>query len=53
MRRIASHRIVMPDGSILTNHVVVLDDDGRVLSFHPLQGEEPFTEWIPGEYRVK
>lgn len=53
MKRIASHRIILPDGRILQNHVVVLEDDGRLVSFHPLQGEEPFTQWIPGEYRVE
>lgn len=53
MRRVASHRIILPDGRVLRNHVAVLDDDDRLLSFHPLQGEEPFTEWVEGEYRVK
>lgn len=53
MRKIAAHRIVLEDGTLLHSEVVVLDDSGRVQKHYPLQGEEPFLEWYPGEIDLR
>ena len=44
----AYHTLILPDGT--THHLVVVcfDQNGRFLSFHPLQKEEPFVEWVGG-----
>lgn len=52
-RKIAAHRIWLPDGTCLHHEVIVLDDEGKVLSHHPLQAEEPFVEWHVGDYVIK
>ena len=47
----AYHDIILPDGHLQDGPVVVeTDQNGRFLSWHPLEGEEPFTEWIGGTY---
>ena len=51
-RKVGSHRVVLPDGRVLRMAVVLLDADGRVLSHHPLDGEEPGVEWYPGVYHL-
>lgn len=52
MRKIAAHRILLPDGRCLRMHVVEIDDNGNVVSFHPLEGEGAGVEFYPGEYVV-
>ena len=47
--RKAYHHLLLPDGTRTAAAVVVEDTQGNVLSWHPLQGEEPFTEWVGGE----
>ncbi len=49
MRKIAAHRIVLPDGQILSLSVVELNDEGCVVSHHPLEAEEAAVEFYPGE----
>lgn len=49
MRKIAAHRVVLPDGTVFCKEVVVVDEDGRILSHRPLRGEEASVEWYPGE----
>ena len=44
----AYHHLILPDGTTHSLVVVRFDDDGKVLDFHPLQGEEPFVEWEGG-----
>ena len=45
----AYHEIVLPDGRLVEGPVVCeTDRDGRLLSWHPLQQEEPFTLWRGG-----
>ena len=47
-RRIASHEVVMPDGSRQTLSVVEIQS-GVVTKCFPLTQELPFTEWMTGE----
>lgn len=53
MRKIAAHRIVLPDGMHLAMSVVVLDERGQVVSHHPLKCEEAGVEFYPGEIDLK
>ncbi|MBR6141383.1 MAG: hypothetical protein IKQ37_06445 [Bacteroidaceae bacterium] len=49
----AYHEICLPDGTLQEGPVVVeTDNEDRFLSWHKLQNEESFTEWIGGCYRV-
>lgn len=49
----AYHDILLPDGTLQHGPVVVeTDAEGRFLSWHPLEEEEPFTEWVGGTYSV-
>lgn len=48
----AYHRLIMPDGTEHSMVAVELDADGRLVSFHTLQGEEPFVEWKGGVLRL-
>lgn len=52
MRKVAAHRILLPDGRILHKEVVTLDDEGHVVEHHPLRHEEAGVEWYCGEYRI-
>ncbi|MCR5849775.1 MAG: hypothetical protein K6G92_03570 [Bacteroidaceae bacterium] len=48
----AYHDILLPDGTRHRGPVVVeTDDEDRLLSWHLLDGEEPFTEWVGGIYK--
>ncbi len=43
------HRLVLPDGTTTTKPVVVVTDDAnRMVSWHYLEGEEAFVEWVGG-----
>ena len=47
------HDILLPDGTLQQGPVVVeTDAEGRLLSWHQLEEEEPFTEWVGGTYTV-
>lgn len=47
----AYHDILLPDGTRRKGPLVVeTDSEGRFLSWHPLQQEEPSTEWVGGTY---
>lgn len=49
----AYHDILLPNGTLEKGPVVVeTDQDGQFLSWHRLQAEEPFTEWIGGTYTI-
>ena len=49
----AYHDILLPDGTLHRGPVIVeTDDEGHFLSWHPLKEEEPFTEWVGGNYTV-
>ncbi|MBO4906456.1 MAG: hypothetical protein J5486_05405 [Bacteroidaceae bacterium] len=48
MTRRAYNRVILPDGNICNQHVVVTDDSGNIIAHYPLTSEEAFTEWIGG-----
>ena len=49
----AYHDILLSDGTLHRGPVIVeTDEEGRFLSWHPLKEEEPFTEWVGGNYTV-
>ncbi len=52
MRKVAAHHIELPDGTVLHQEVVVIDDNGNIISHHKLQHEEPYVEWFPGTVRL-
>lgn len=52
MRKIAAHRIVLPDGTVLHKEIVVLDDQNRVVDHYPLVREEANVEFYVGEYHL-
>ena len=52
MRKIAAHRIVLPDGEVPGKEVVTLDERGHVVEHHSLTGEEPGVEWYCGTYEI-
>lgn len=52
MKKIAAHRIIFPDGTVLPLTVVILDDNNRLISTHPLCQEEPNVEFYHGDYRL-
>ena len=53
MRKIAAHRIVLPDGEVLGKEVVTLGERGHVVEHHSLTGEEPGVEWYCGTYEIQ
>lgn len=48
MTRRAYNRVILPDGIICYQQVIVTDDSGNIIDHYPLTAEEPFTEWIGG-----
>ncbi|MCD8303177.1 MAG: hypothetical protein LUC44_09215 [Prevotellaceae bacterium] len=52
MKRRAYNRLVTPDGQTYHNVVVVFDDADSPVSWHPLEAEEPYVEWVGGCYTV-
>ena len=53
MRKVAAHRVILTDGTILQMEVVTLDESGQVLEHHKLTHEEAGVEWYGGEYRIQ
>lgn len=52
MRRCGAHQVILPDGSILQQAVVEIQE-GRVVNYFEFRGELPMTEWLGGEIRVE
>lgn len=52
MRRCGAHQVILPDGSIL-QQVVVEIQEGRVVNYFEFREELPMTEWLGGEIRVE
>lgn len=49
----AYHEIILLDGTKCQGPVVVeTDEEGHICSWHKLEDEEPFTEWIGGTFVV-
>ena len=51
MRRCGAHQVILPDGSILQQAVVEIQE-GRVVNYFELREELPMTDWLSGEIRV-
>lgn len=52
MRRCGAHQVILPDGSILQQAVVEIQE-GRVVNYFEFREELPTTEWLGGEIRVE
>lgn len=52
MRRCGVHQVILPDGSILQQAVVEIQE-GRVVNYFEFREELPMTEWLGGEIRVE
>ena len=52
MRRCGAHQVILPDGSILQQGVVEIQE-GRVVNYFEFREELPMTEWLGGEIRVE
>lgn len=52
MRRCGAHQVILPDGSILQQAVVEIQE-GRVANYFEFREELPMTEWLGGEIRVE
>lgn len=52
MRRYGAHQVILPDGSILQQAVVEIQE-GRVVNYFEFREELPMTEWLGGEIRVE
>lgn len=53
MKKIAAHRVILVDGTVLPMEVVTLDESGQVVEHHKLTHEEAGVEWYGGEYRIQ
>lgn len=51
-RRIASNRVITPEGKNLTQQVIEISE-GCVTKLYPLRQELPFTEWMQGQIELK
>ena len=51
MRRCGAHVVSLPDGSLLTQAVVEVEE-GRVVNYYEFRDELPMTEWLGGEISV-
>ena len=52
MRRCGAHQVILPDGSILQQAVVEIQED-RVVNYFEFREELPMTEWLGGEIQVE
>lgn len=52
MRRCGAHQVILPDGSILQQAVVEIQE-GRVVNYFEFREELSMTEWLGGEIRVE
>ena len=52
MRRCGAHVVRLPDGSLLLQAVVEVEE-GRVVNYYEFRDELPMTEWLGGEIVVE
>lgn len=52
MKRCGAHQVILPDGSILQQAVVEIQE-GRVVNYFEFREELPMTEWLGGEIWVE
>ena len=50
-RKIASHQILLPDGSCQTLSVLEIQSS-EVVRWYPLTQEFPYTEWLSGDVQL-
>lgn len=50
-RRCGAHVVSLPDGTLLLQAVVELEDS-RVVNYYEFRDELPMTEWLGGEIRI-
>lgn len=50
MRKVAAHRVVVDKKAVRMGVVEIVD--GQVYTVRELHGEEPQTEWLPGEVSI-
>lgn len=51
LKKRAYHTLILSDGKQIEGPVVVcFDNNDKILSWHVLLHEEPFTEWVGGVY---
>jgi len=50
-RRCGAHEVSLPDGSLLRQAVVEIEE-GRVVNYYEFREELPMTEWLGGEIHV-
>jgi hypothetical protein len=51
-RQIACNELILPEGQTKTLCVISLEQ-GYVVRVHPLEKEEPQTEWLQGKIELK
>lgn len=49
---LAVKRLRLPDGTLLTDQLLTLDADGKVVRYEPLIREHAFTIWYRGTYTL-
>lgn len=52
LRRCGAHVVRLPDGSLLRQAVVEVEE-GRVVNYYEFRDELPMTEWLGGEILVE
>lgn len=52
LRRCGAHEVRLPDGSLLRQAVVEMEE-GRVVNYYEFRDELPMTEWLGGEILVE
>ena len=52
LRRCGAHEVRLPDGSLLQQAVVEIEE-GRVVNYYEFRDELPMTEWLGGEILVE
>ena len=52
MRRCGAHVVRLPDGSLLLQAVVEVEE-GRVVNYYEFRDELPMTKWLGGEIVVE
>lgn len=52
LRRCGAHEVLLPDGSLLQQAVVEIEE-GRVVNYYEFRDELPMTEWLGGKILVE
>ena len=52
MRRCGAHEVILPEGHVLRQAVVEVEE-GRVVNYYEFRDELPMTEWLGGTIEVR